>query len=234
MDLAIVIVHGSWHVPQHYSLLIEALNKKGFENVHYPRLPSAVNALPLPPTATLAHDSLTIHQKVESLADAGHPILIIMHSYGGVVGGNALSDLLWPQRQAANKLGGVVHLVYAAAFVIPGGTSLLTPFNGAMVPWLEEDTTNGTIEMLDPRRSHYSDIKDEAEAQKWLDMCVLCPVSAVRDETTSDPYEFVGKGVDATYLVCKGDCRLTTEAQEGMAMLLGDQRVMILVSWRRL
>ncbi|KAK4503867.1 hypothetical protein PRZ48_004782 [Zasmidium cellare] len=227
MDLAIVIVHGSWHTPQHYTLLTSALKSKGFANVQCPRLPSAVDKLPIPPNANLANDTLEIHQQVESLADAGHPILLILHSYGGVVGGNALNDLLWPQRQAANKPGGVVHLVYAAAFIIPANTSLLTPFDGNMVPWLDEDTVNGTIEHPDPREANYNDIKDDAKAQEWLDMCVLCPASVVRDETSSDPYEHIGKGVDATYLVCKGDTRLTMAAQEKMAELLGEKRVMM-------
>lgn len=226
MDLAIVIVHGSWHTPQHYSRLVEALKAKGFDNIYCPRLASAVESLPLPPTANLAHDTLTIRQRVESLADAAHPILVVMHSYGGVVGDNALSDLLWSQRQAAGKPGGVVHLVYAAAFIIPAGTSLLTPFNGEMLPWLKEDATSRTVEMLDPRTSFYSDVDDDDEAQKLLDTLVLCPASVVRDETSSDPYESVGKGLDATYLVCMNDYRMTTAGQEAMASLLGEERVM--------
>lgn len=81
--------------------------------------------------------------------------------------------------------------------------------------------------MLDPRKSHYGDIKDDKEAQKWLDLCVLCPGSVIKDETTSDPLRFVGKGLDATYLVCRRDYRLKTEVQEGMASLLGDEREVV-------
>lgn len=119
-----------------------------------------------------------------------------------------------------------MHLVYTAAFVIPAATSLLTPFRGEIAPWLREDASHGTIEMIDPRMSLYNDIKDDAEAQKWLDKLVLCPASVVKDETSSDPYESVGKGLDATYLVCMNDHRMTTAGQEAMASLLGEERVM--------
>jgi alpha-beta hydrolase superfamily lysophospholipase len=35
----IVIIHGSWHVPESYEKLISALRKAGYE-VHCPRLPT--------------------------------------------------------------------------------------------------------------------------------------------------------------------------------------------------
>ena len=46
-----------------------------------------------------------------------------MHSYGGVVGSNALERLSWQERNEKGQKGGVVAIVYLAAFLLPLGTS---------------------------------------------------------------------------------------------------------------
>ncbi|KAK5175280.1 uncharacterized protein LTR77_000418 [Saxophila tyrrhenica] len=226
MAPAVVLCHGAWHIPRHYADVVTHLNSKGFTRVHVPRLPSATDTLPLPPTANLAHDTAEIRSTIQALVEEGQQVVLLMHSYGGVVGSNALDGLLWPQRQAKGLPGGVIHLIYMAAFVIPAGTSLTTPFEGEMMPWLTEDTENGIIHMNDPRHAFYEHIESDAEAQEWLDMTVLCPSSVVRDTLQCAPYERIGQGVDATYLVCSQDKELTVPVQEAMATLLGDTRTM--------
>ena len=226
MEPAIIIVHGAWHTPQHYIEVINSLKQKGFKHVYCPRLPTMVSSLPLPPTANLKHDTVEIRSQIRTLADAGHPIVVLMHSYGGVVGNNSLDGLLWPQREAHNQGGGVVHLVYMAAFVIPVGTRLADGTDGKMPPWLEEDVENQITHMKDPRHAFYGHLESDEEAQKWLDKTVYCPSSVIWDAQDYSPYEHVGKGVDATYLVCTRDKELVTPVQEAMASLLGDARRM--------
>lgn len=226
MQPAVVIVHGAWHIPKHYEDTITSLNSKGFEHVYCPGLPSAVQSLPLPPTANLEHDTAEVRSTIESLVEEGKQVIVLMHSYGGVVGNNALNGLLWPQRQSRGLPGGVVHLVYMAAFPIPVGTSLSTPFGGKMMPWLDEDVKNGVVHMQNPREAFYAHIESDAEAKHWLDMTVYCPTSVIRDSLQYAPYEHIGNGVDATYLVCSRDKELVVPVQEGMASLLGDSRTM--------
>ena len=224
MEPAVVISHGSWNTPEHYEELIVHL-KKIFKYVVCPRLPSATSTLPLPETANLKHDTAAIRQAVTELADKGRPVVLLMHSYGGVVGNNAVDGLLWPQQKAEQKSGGVVHLVYNSAFVIPAGTAICTPFNSEILPWLY-DGADGTLWMKSPRNAFYSHIEDEMEAKKWLDKTVLCPSSVIKDVTEYAPYELVGHGVDATYIVNRGDFEAKAEVQEMMATLLGDSRRM--------
>ena len=219
-----MISHGSWHIPEHYEDLIAYL-KMTFKHVVCPRLPSATTTLPLPDTANLKHDTAAIRRAVTELADEGRPVVLLMHSYGGVVGNNAVDGLLWPQRQAERKSGGVVHLVYNSAFVIPAGTAIWTPFNDEIPPWLYENE-DGTLWMNDPSNAFYSHIEDETEAKKWLDKTVLCPSSVMKDVSDYAPYELVGSGVDATYIVNRGDFEAKAEVQEMMATLLGDSRRM--------
>lgn len=223
--LSVVIVHGAWHVPERYQDLVDHLNSHGFD-AQCPRLPTAVETLPLLDTATMKDDTATIKSTLQHLVDKGEKVILLMHSYGGVVGTNALDGLLWPQRQAQDLPGGVMGLVYMAAFVIPVGTCLNTPFGGDYVPWLDYDKENGVIHIQNPRQAFYGHVESDEEAQKWLDMTVYCPASVNRGVLEFGPYEFLGKGVDATYLVCKRDLDLTLEAQEGMATLLGESRTM--------
>jgi hypothetical protein len=89
---------------------------------------------------------------------------------------------------------------------------------------MDEDVANGIAHMQDPRHAFYEHIDSDTEAQKWLDMTVLCPASVVKDAQTYDPYEHVGRGLDATYLICSRDKELKVPVQEGMASLLGPSR----------
>ena len=149
-----------------------------------------------------------------------------MHSYGGVVGTNGLDGLLWPQRQAKGLQGGVVGLIWMAAFVLPLGACLNTPYGGDSIPFLDYDNENDLIRMQNPRQAFYGHIESDEEAQKWLDLTVLCPAQINRDVQEFVPYEYIGRGVDATYLVCTRDKELNTQVQEGMATMLGESRRM--------
>lgn len=57
-----------------------------------------------------------------------------MHSYGGLVGSNACENLLWGDRQGKGLKGGIVCIVYMAAFVIPSGTATFDPFGEEVPP----------------------------------------------------------------------------------------------------
>ncbi|KAK3056941.1 hypothetical protein LTR09_001979 [Extremus antarcticus] len=211
MSPAVVLVHGSWHIPEHYQETVDAIRSKGFKDVYCPHLPSSTTTLPLPATANLAHDTAEIRSVIQSLVDSGSQVILLMHSYGGIVGTNALSTLLYPQRRAAGLPGGVTHLIYLASFVLPLGTSLSTPWGDTLMPWLTEDVEDGVIHMKDPRNAFYAHIESDAEAQKWLDLTVLCPKSVIRDCLEYVPYE---------------DKELKVEVQQGMAELLGEARTM--------
>lgn len=225
MEPAALIVSGSWHLPIHYANLARSLRKSGFQDIRNPKLPSAVEKLPVPAGATLKGDTKVIRSELASLTDAGHAITIICHSYGGVLASNSVEGFLWTQRTAAGKPGGVIHIVYMAAFIIPLGTALGDSFGGIIPEWLHVNEADGTLHISDHRMSFYNDL-DETEAQDWVDKCVHCSLHCFQDKLSSAPYEYIGKGLDVTYLVCKQDYRLTVPIQEGMATLLGDHRKM--------
>ena len=118
----IVLIHGGWHIPSTYSKFTNSLKSEGFE-VHVPRLPSMNEARP--PNTDLTTDTAMIRGYVESLVDAGHTVIAIMHSYGGQVGTNALYGLGLKDRTQHGKSGGVINLIYMCAFALPEGGSMV-------------------------------------------------------------------------------------------------------------
>ncbi|XXG96936.1 hypothetical protein Hte_003227 [Hypoxylon texense] len=118
----IFIIHGGWLVPESYKDLTTALRSNGYE-VHIPRLPSMNQVRP--PNADLSTDTDLIRGYVESLVEAGHTVLALMHSYGGQVGTNALYGLGVEARSARGLKGGVSHLVYLTAYAGLEGTAMM-------------------------------------------------------------------------------------------------------------
>ncbi|KAJ5718531.1 hypothetical protein N7488_004177 [Penicillium malachiteum] len=118
----IVIVSGAWHFPAAYDKLRILLESQGL-TVHIPRLPTMNGTRP--PNADLFTDSEAITDVVTELADAGRSIVVLMHSYGGQVGTNALAGLGFEARKQQGLTGGVTQLVYLAAAANAEGQSMM-------------------------------------------------------------------------------------------------------------
>ncbi|KAL3459320.1 alpha/beta-hydrolase [Aspergillus heterothallicus] len=118
----IVLIHGAWHTPASYTEFTTTLRNLGHE-VHAPRLLSVNGARP--PNAGLDEDSALIRTYVSSLVEAGRSVTVLMHSYGGQVGTNALEGLGFESRAAKGLKGGVTGLVYITAHSLSEGQSML-------------------------------------------------------------------------------------------------------------
>jgi pimeloyl-ACP methyl ester carboxylesterase len=118
----ILIVGGGWHTPQGYEKLSEQLRSAGYD-VHVPALPSV--SASRPPTADLYSDTEHIRSVAVSLVEQGHEVVVLMHSYGGQVGTNALHGLGVESRRKEGKAGGVPHLIYLTAYAIVEGKAMI-------------------------------------------------------------------------------------------------------------
>ena len=88
----VLLIHGAWHTPRpHYSKLINGLRTAGF-NVVAPQLPTMNGARP--PDSDLSDDVRCLQQEAGRLVEAGNPVLVLCHSYGGLVTTNALTEEL--------------------------------------------------------------------------------------------------------------------------------------------
>lgn len=133
----IVFTPGAWHGPQSFDLVRAGLTLKGYESEAI-TLPS-VGAEPA--TVSLDEDAAVLRSTLTTLADAGKQIVLVVHSYGGMVGANAVSGLGYQQRANNSETGGVIMMVYLAAFAAPTSTSLVDMLSGEFLPWMRADVS---------------------------------------------------------------------------------------------
>ena len=131
----IVFAPGAWHTPDCFDIVRERLHQRGWETeaVTYPSVGAE------PPNKGLADDAAALRATLEKTADAGKDIVLVVHSYGGLVGQNAVEGLDRKQRHAAGKKGGVINFVYMAAFVAPKGATIKEMLGGQFLPWMKFD-----------------------------------------------------------------------------------------------
>lgn len=126
----IVVVQGSFQTPQVYEQLVNGLSEMGYLVIH-PQLPSCSNTdSPDFPKVSLLDDAATIRgELLRQIEDDGKLVIVVMHSYGGLVGSEAITaDLHFTKRRAKNLPGGVVHLFFYTAFLLNEGQSVLSAF----------------------------------------------------------------------------------------------------------
>lgn len=125
MKPTIVLIHGAWHTPGHFSSLIHRLESAGY-TVRAPQLPSSSD-IDTPAIVDCKPDIETIQAILSDEADnRGNDIVVVSHSYGGIPATDSCKSFLKKEREQRGKKGGVVGLCYLCAWVLVPGESLLT------------------------------------------------------------------------------------------------------------
>ncbi|KAI7216019.1 hypothetical protein KC333_g5081, partial [Hortaea werneckii] len=138
----VLIVHGAFHVPQHFDHLASLLRQAGYQ-VEVPALPSV--GIEQDPGNALELDAGFLCKKLEELVvGEAREVVVLMHSYGGQCGSEAVAKFLeqhHQQQQAAvqpvpprnpstsqhPRHGSITHLIYLnAALLSPGQTFVET------------------------------------------------------------------------------------------------------------
>ena len=122
MEPVIVIVHDMWHTPEVYQRFISALKQAAFR-VFCPLLPTCDPSLP-PDERSVYADLLFLRHLLTTLVDAGDKVIVIMHGYGGTIGSDIPETLSFDYRAAQGERGGIIHLLYMCAYILPSGRSI--------------------------------------------------------------------------------------------------------------
>jgi pimeloyl-ACP methyl ester carboxylesterase len=127
MKPTFLLVPGAWHLPAYFDPLIDYLSSHGYFSVAVP-LPS-VNSSPA--VTSLQPDVIAVADALTSLLDGGEDVVVVMHSYGGMVGTDAVGKVV--QELSTNAVDGsrgnnrsaarIRRLVYVAAWVPLEGQS---------------------------------------------------------------------------------------------------------------
>lgn len=131
----IVACAGAWHSPAIYDKAFSVLQSHGYETFGQ-TLPSAGSD---PPIASFDPDVEAIRKTLTKLiVDEGKDVVLVVHSFSGMTGSEAPVGLGKKERSEKELKGGVVRIVFFAAFVPLEG------FNPVAVmqqypPWMHVD-----------------------------------------------------------------------------------------------
>jgi pimeloyl-ACP methyl ester carboxylesterase len=132
----IILIPGAWHTTEGFGPLESFLEKAGYPTKAID-LPSA-GAHPGHPD--FDQDVAEIRKAVLDLIDEGKEVVVVMHSFGSVIGSEALRDLGKGDREAAGKLGGVVRCVFIGILLPELGKAMYETYMSVMsAPDLDPD-----------------------------------------------------------------------------------------------
>ena len=220
---AIVLVHGAWHVPEHYSDFIRRLQQAGFE-VFCPRLPTCDETKRL--TADMFADAQVVRSQVTSLVDDFREVIMLLHSYGGAVGTEAVMGLSTSERAAKGIRGGVICLIYMCGFMLQvgecvGGASLPRPVPDPV----ESDQVTGTTFICEPPiQLFYADVEPE-RAKKMEALLTRQSGRAMTDAVTYPAWQ----NIRTTYLRTEDDQVLFLHWQDRQIKAVRDAGVSLTV-----
>ena len=153
----ILLVQGSFQIPQVYLKLVQGLEAQGYPTIH-PQLPTCSNTdSPHFPQLSLVDDALAIRTElIRQVEYQGKNVVVVMHSYGGLVGSEAATEeLSYAKRHAQGLPGGVIHLFLYSAFLINEGQSVLSAFGESPTNDVKVSTV---ITRFPSRKSDLTDI----------------------------------------------------------------------------
>ncbi|OOO11944.1 hypothetical protein OAory_01084140 [Aspergillus oryzae] len=206
----LLLTPGSWHTPTSLIHLQTALQKAGY--------PTQTIAHPTngaePPTKTLTDDTTNLRHTLSQLIDQeGKDVVLIAHSYGGLVISNAAEGFGKKDRGKRGLQGGVVLMVYMTAFLVPRGKSLfgvLGEFRPANMV-LEGSYCRATS----ARESFYHDLSPEMLAEAEAQLTHSC-IGAYTESVNYEPW----RDISCAYIFCEEDRALGLPVQEMLVEMM--------------
>ncbi|KAI1113849.1 Alpha/beta hydrolase fold-1 [Nemania sp. NC0429] len=181
MAPTIFFVPGAWHKPWVFDTVRSVLSDRGYET----------DALELATAGSedaaigVLDDTAKIRDALSNIVDAGKDALVVAHSYGGVPTSSAVEGLSKEQRAAEGKPGGIIMLLYLAAFTCPAGSTLLQVAGGILPDFW--NVKGDFITTYDPVNTFYADVED-ALANKAATSLVQMPFTMATGISTYEPW----------------------------------------------
>lgn len=147
-------MQGTFQKPDIYYDFAKLIKSRGFPVVQ-PKYPSLNQTDPNLTSRTLADDAAVAEAAIRDIVECNKTAIVVMHSYGGLVGAEAVpEELTVSNRQAQGLPGGVAHLFYFTAFVMALGKSIYDSTGNST----QHDFFDGLFVIKDPVHKLYSDL----------------------------------------------------------------------------
>jgi pimeloyl-ACP methyl ester carboxylesterase len=132
----VVLIHGAWHSPPYFAK-VTALLQDHLYVVHSQQLPSVGTPPSWTPPTDLTQDVSAARALFDAAIGAnGNDVVVICHSWGGIVTGSALVGYTKKEREEKGLKGGVIKCGYMCAFMLDEGASLQDG-GGEPPPWYD-------------------------------------------------------------------------------------------------
>lgn len=229
----LVFIPGSWHKPICYDKVTQLLQGQHNLKCVSITLPSTAGN----PTATFKDDLNAAREVISRETSHGRNVVVVAHSYGGMVGNSAIKGFKQQPRDVATTTtttttsasqtltpttGYVIGLILIASGFTLTGLSFMDPFFGHPPPSWRVNSATGYAELVtSPRELFYHDLPVE-EAEFWVSQLTTQSLKALFE---GGEYTYAGwKDVPAWYIGTIEDRGLPVLAQRmqvGMAREMG-------------
>ncbi|KAI1262792.1 Alpha/beta hydrolase fold-1 [Xylariaceae sp. FL1019] len=199
----ILFVCGAWHEPWCFDLVRQSLADRGFES-EAPALPTVGTR---DPNLGLQDDAQAIRTDLEKLIDDGKEVILVAHSYGGIVASNSVEGLNVKTRASQGLKGGVSMIVFLCAFTIPAGATVRSSLGGNLLPWYDTSKACDTHLM---RELFYHDV-EPLLAETAVALIKPQPYRIIEDKSTFEPWL---EGFEVGYIFTETDKALPLKAQK--------------------
>ena len=138
-----VLVPGNFLPPAYYASTAQRLESHGFPT-RPTTIPSTGSKLPL---TSNEPDILAVRHVLEELSNAGKDIIIVAHSYGSIPACEAAEGFGRQERRKLGKAGGVMRLVFVAAWLLQEGESppVVIERYKMEAPWARFEVRHSTL-----------------------------------------------------------------------------------------
>ncbi|PGH01545.1 hypothetical protein AJ79_07893 [Helicocarpus griseus UAMH5409] len=238
----LLLIHGAWQSPSVWTFVTPLLENAGYSV--YPILLSSPGMVPAAPDFSCDVDA--VRSGVEAVLDSGKDVVLVMHSYAGVAGcealkgfhdemrrygegqsddsdrkdvcmkGNGDADATGECAKYIPRRGRILHLVFIAAMVMPKGRGLWTPERTELGGFELKDEL---IRTLDGPTRFYNDLPRPAQ-EFWSSKLKLQPRPVFFSPLTYPAYLHY----PCSYLMCKRDVAVPYKLQKRMAFGAGIAR----------
>ena len=119
--ITLLLLHGSWHSYETWQRLTPLLEAKGYKTIT-PQVSFCGTAEPL---TSIAPCISQIQEIIAAETSAGRNVVMVNHSFGGVVGCSAVNGFTAKNPANLTGSGKVIGIIQMCALTVPTGVSLL-------------------------------------------------------------------------------------------------------------
>ncbi|KAF2993668.1 hypothetical protein E8E13_000678 [Curvularia kusanoi] len=207
----ILLVPGAWMPSEQFDSLKNLLARENYESITVDH-PSVGNE---PADQTLDTDVANLRNTLTQLIDQdGKEVVLLLHSYGGIVGSCASEGFGTKQRADEGKRGGITAIIFVTAFLLQVGENLLDKLGGNWPAWM--DIRDSKVYIDQAPEIGFPDLPQD-EQKSWHARLTYTAVGAFEGTLTYEPWS----QIPCAYFICENDTQLLPPFQEAMAVSIG-------------